>query len=47
LHIQEHRQVAHQVLASPTWGLTEIIFYLCLDQGLQRENYFFSIAAQL
>ncbi len=47
LQIQKHRQIAHQILASPTWGLTEIIFYLSLDQGLQRENYFFSIAVQL
>jgi len=27
--------------------LTEIIFYLCLAQWPQRENYFFSIAVQL
>jgi hypothetical protein len=33
LQIQKHRQVAHQILASPTRGLTEIIFYLCLDQA--------------
>ena len=28
-------------------GLTRIIFYLCLLQAQQRENYFFSIAVQL
>ena len=47
LQIEEHRQKPHQILASPTPGLTEIIFYICLDQRPQRENYFFSIAAQL
>jgi hypothetical protein len=47
LQIQKHRQVAHQLLASPILGLTEIIFYLSLDQGQKRENYSFSFAVQL
>jgi hypothetical protein len=28
-------------------GLTRIIFYICLAQHPQRENFFFSIAMQL
>jgi hypothetical protein len=28
-------------------GLTGIIFYICLAQAPQRENYFFPIAMQL
>ena len=31
----------------PVRGLTGIIFYICLVQHPQRENYFFSIAVQL
>ena len=47
LQIEKHGQESHATLASPTRGLTGIIFYICLDQASQRENYFFSIAVQL
>jgi hypothetical protein len=47
LQIEEYRQVVHAILASPTSGLTGIIFYICLIPRPQRENSFFSIAAQL
>ena len=47
LQIEKYRQESHATLASPTSGLTGIIFYICLIQRPQRENYFFSIALQL
>ena len=47
LQIEKHGQESHAKLASPTSGLTGIIFYICVVQRSQRENYFFSIASQL
>ena len=37
LQIEEYRQIAHAILASPHSGLTGIIFYICLVQCSQRE----------
>jgi hypothetical protein len=47
LQIEEYRQKSHPLLSSPALGLTGIIFYICLVQRPQRENYFFSTAVQL
>jgi hypothetical protein len=47
LQIKEHGQKAHRNSASPTPGLTEIIFYLSIVKSQEREYYFFYFAAQL
>ena len=47
LQIEKHGQKAHRNSASPTPGLTEIIFYLSIVKLQERENYFFYFAAQL
>ena len=47
LKIQKYRQSRIPDSLPQLPGLTGIIFYICLIQRPQRENYFFSIAAQL
>src|SRR6201982_1727771 len=47
VQIEKYRQGAHVTLAAPAPGLTGIIFYICLVQRSQRENFFFCVALQL
>jgi len=46
LQIEENRQKPHAMLAFSTSRLTGIIFYICVVNAPQRENYFFYLAMQ-
>ena len=47
LQIEEHRQKSHTILASPTSGLTGIIFYICLIDVAKRKLFLLYCSATI